>query len=86
MVHDLHIYCYPTNISFTYDNGIALVGVPIGSAPLDPSNQANLSMYVNVTDVTPMSWILLNVSYDVRVGVAYSSCSSRGIVSTSGCS
>jgi len=63
VVHDLHLYCYPTNISFTYDNGIAVVGVPLGTAPPDPSNQANLSMYVNVTNVTPMSWILLNVSY-----------------------
>ena len=63
VVYDLHLYCYPTNISFTYDNGIAVVGVPVGTVPPDPSNQANCSMYVNVTNVHPMSWILLNVSY-----------------------
>jgi len=63
VVHNLHLLCYPTNISFTYGDGIALVGVPIGSLPPTPPLLAGIGMYVNATDTSQTSWILLNISY-----------------------
>ena len=63
VAYNFHISCYPTNISFTYGNGIALVGVPIGSLPPTPLGLKGIRMYVNATNATATSWILLNISY-----------------------
>ena len=61
-VKNYTISSYPTTISFTYNNGIGLKSVD--TAPLDPAGKANISKYVNATNVTVDSWIFLNVSYE----------------------
>jgi uncharacterized repeat protein (TIGR01451 family) len=61
-VEDLTIASYPTTISFTYANGVGLKGVE--TAPGDTAGKANISKYVNVTEVTADSWIFMNVSYE----------------------
>jgi len=62
VVEDLTVASYPTTISFTYENGIAITGV--GTPPLDPAGKANIGKYVNATNVTADSKLFLNVSYN----------------------
>ena len=52
----------PTTISFIYEHGIGIKSVTTPELP-DPAGKANISKYVNVTNETEDSWILLNVSY-----------------------
>jgi len=61
-VEDLTVASYPTTISFTYENGIAITGV--GTPPLDPAGKANIGKYVNATNMTADSKLFLNVSYN----------------------
>jgi len=61
VIEYLTISSYPTTISFTYDNGVCIKGVK--TAPPDPDGKANISKYVNATNVTANSWLFLNVSY-----------------------
>jgi len=61
IVTNLTISSYPTTVSFTYDNGIALKGVE--TPPADPSGKSNIGKYINVTNITGNSWIFLDVSY-----------------------
>ena len=60
-IKDLTVSSYPTTISFTYDLGIGIKSVE--TAPPDPVGKANISKYVNAANVTPYSWLFLNVSY-----------------------
>ncbi|NMX21749.1 hypothetical protein C5S30_04815, partial [ANME-1 cluster archaeon GoMg4] len=62
VVEDLTIASYPTTISFTYDNGVGIAGVE--TAPPDPADKPNISKYVNATNVSANSWLLLNVNYE----------------------
>jgi parallel beta-helix repeat protein len=62
VVEDLIVASYPTTISFTYENGIAITGVE--TPPADPAGKANITRYVNATNVTAGSWLFLNVSYN----------------------
>ncbi len=62
VIEDLTISSYPTTISFTYDNGVKIKGVE--TAPPDPDGKANISKYVNATNVTANSWLFLNISYN----------------------
>ena len=51
-----------TTISFIYNTrGIGIKSVTTPEP--DPEGKVNIGKYVNVTDVTGYSWILLNVSY-----------------------
>ena len=60
-IQDLTISSYPTTISFMYEHGIVIKAV---AAPEpDPAGKRNIGKYVNVTNATEDSWILLNVSY-----------------------
>ena len=47
-------------VSFTY-NDIALKGMTTGSA--DPLNYANISKYINATNLSASSWLNINFSY-----------------------
>ena len=60
-VENLTIASYPTTVSFIYDNGVGLKGVE--TAPGDPAGKVNIGKYVNATNVTADSWLLMNVSY-----------------------
>jgi parallel beta-helix repeat protein len=55
-------YPNPTTISFIYAHGIGIK--PVTAPEPDPEWKANIGKYVDVTNVTEDSWILLNVSYD----------------------
>ena len=61
-IKDLTICSYPTTISFIYDAGIKIKSVKSPEHE-DPAGKVNIGKYVNVTDITVDSWILLNVSY-----------------------
>ncbi len=62
-ITDLTICSYPTTISFIYDDGIKIKSVTIPEQE-DPAGKVNIGKYVNVTDMTGDSWLLLNVSYN----------------------
>ncbi|RJS70056.1 PGF-CTERM sorting domain-containing protein, partial [Methanophagales archaeon] len=62
IVENLTISSYPTTISFTYDNGIAIASVTIPEP--DPVGKGNIGKYVDVEGLTNRSWIFLNVSYE----------------------
>jgi uncharacterized repeat protein (TIGR01451 family) len=62
VIDDLTIASYPTTISFTYDNGVALNGVD--TAPADPPEMLNIAKYVNATNVKANSWTFLKVGYN----------------------
>ena len=61
-IQDLTMSSYPTMISFIYDNGIGIKSVT--TPETDPDGKVNIGKYVNLTDVTEDSWILLNISYN----------------------
>jgi hypothetical protein len=54
----------PTTISFTYGNGVWLKRVNVSERPGDPENYRNISKYINASNVTPNSWLLVNFSYN----------------------
>jgi len=58
---DFTISSYPTTISFIYEHGIGIKAVTVPEP--DPAGKANIGKYVNVTNATADSWIILNVSY-----------------------
>ncbi|KAF5417194.1 MAG: Cell surface glycoprotein [Candidatus Methanophagaceae archaeon] len=62
-ITDLTICSYPTTISFIYDAGIKIKSVTNPEYE-DPAGKANIGKYVDVTNVSADSWILLNVSYN----------------------
>ena len=61
-IEDLKTAGHPTTISFTFDNGIKIKGVDF--PPSNPSGKLSLGKYVNATNVTAGSWLLLNISYN----------------------
>jgi len=63
-VKNLTLRSYSTTVSFNYENGVGVKGVETGTAPPDPAGKANISKFVNATNVTGDSWIFLNVSYE----------------------
>ena len=63
-VKNLALRSYSTTVSFNYENGVGVKGVETGTAPPDPAGKANISKFVNATNVTGDSWIFLNVSYE----------------------
>lgn len=62
-ITDLTVSSYPTTLSFTFDNGIAIKGVETAPAA-DPAGKLNISKYVNITNVSESSWIELQVGYE----------------------
>jgi len=62
IIEDFAINSYPTTISFIYGHGIGIKSV-ITPEP-DSTGKVNIGKYVNLTDVTEDSWILLNISYN----------------------
>ena len=61
-IQDLTMSSYPTMISFIYGHGIGIKSVI--TPETDPDGKVNIGKYVNLTDVTEDSWILLNISYN----------------------
>ncbi len=60
-IADFTISSYPTTISFIYEHGIGINAVTVPEP--DPAGKRNIGKYLNVTNATEDSWILLNVSY-----------------------
>jgi PGF-CTERM protein len=58
---DFTISRYPTTISFIYEHGIGIKSVTVPEP--DPAGKANIGKYVNATNATEDSWILLSASY-----------------------
>ncbi|MCD6331483.1 MAG: hypothetical protein J7L80_04710 [Thermoplasmata archaeon] len=56
------IASYPTKVSFTYGNGIALKGVK-GDIPWN-NGLAHIFKFVNITNITDSSWINITFYYD----------------------
>jgi parallel beta-helix repeat protein len=61
-IADFTISSYPTTISFIYEHGIWITAVTVPEP--DPAGKRNIGKYVDVTNVSADSWILLNVSYN----------------------
>ncbi|RLF52028.1 MAG: hypothetical protein DRN11_01780, partial [Thermoplasmata archaeon] len=60
-IKNMTIASYPTTISFTYGNGIALKGVE-GDIPWN-NGLAYISKFVNITNITDSSWINITFYY-----------------------